>query len=120
MTWDETSTVLEYLLMLNPAMKVIPGMADAWHDQLQEYTYDEVRAAARLVGGRQTWVSVAEIRAACKLARLDRLRAAGDLYALVQADPDDHRAYHAEFQRLRAQVASGRRTRAQLEAGSRD
>lgn len=116
-TWDETQEILLYLSRLNPAMKVVPGMSDAWHDQLQDFNCDEVRAAARLVGGMQTWVGVAEIRAACKRARAQRIRDAGSIYALVQADPDDEAAYQREYQRLHREIACGiRNPRGQLEA----
>lgn len=117
-TWDQTQEILLYLSRLNPAMKIVPGMTDAWFDQLQEYDPGEVQAAARLVGGRQTWVGVADLRAACKLARRDRIRAARNIHALVQADRDDTAACLAEYQRLVREIASGRRSAAgELETG---
>lgn len=117
-TWDQTQEILLYLSRLNPAMKIVSGMTDAWHDQLQEFDAGEVQAAARLVGGRQTWVGVAELRTACKLARRERIRAAGNIHALVQADRDDVAACHREYQTLVAEIASGRRSPAgELETG---
>jgi hypothetical protein len=116
-TWDETSLVLEYLLFLNPALKVVPGMVDAWHDALGDFTYDEVRLAAREVGRRQTWVGVADIYGQCKQARRDRIRAAGNIQALVTADRDDDAACHRQLQQLTHEIAAGiRNARGELVA----
>jgi hypothetical protein len=115
-TFEETVALLAYLSRLNPAMRLVDGMAKAWHDQLAEFTAAEVEAAARRVGGEQTWVGVADLRQACKAARTARLEAAGDLYRLVQRDIDDP-GYHAEYQRIRREVSMGIRTGHELEAG---
>lgn len=109
MTFEETQEILAYLTRLNPAMRAVDGMSEAWFDQFREYSYAEVQAAARLVGGEQTWVGVADLRAACKRARAERLRAAGSLEKLIKADPEDMAAWHAERQQLTADIASGRR-----------
>jgi hypothetical protein len=116
-TWDETAALLAYLTRLNPAMRVVEGMVDAWHGQLAEFDAHEVEIVARRIGGEQTWVGVADIKQACKRARSDRLSKAGDLYALVDVDPSDALAYHAAYLKVRAEVASGRRTVAELEVG---
>lgn len=109
MNWDETQEILLYLTRLNPAMKVVAGMTDAWYEQLSGFSAAEVQAAARLVGGEQTWVGVADLRAACKRARAERLRVARPIEQLIKADPEDMAAWHAERAALTADIASGRR-----------
>lgn len=62
------------------------------------------------------WLMPSDVVSHCKRIRRERLKAAGSIYALVQADPEDAPAYHREYQRLVAEIASGRRSPAgQLE-----
>lgn len=62
------------------------------------------------------WVMPSDVIEHCKQARRARLEAAGDLYRLVQLDPDDP-GYHAEYLRIRSAVAAGTVTPLELEAG---
>ena len=106
-TIDEIDEVLLYLSRMSPAMKIVPGMSFAWHEALDDQTAADVWTAAKYLAKRQTFVGVADIRGMCKRLRSDRLKAAGNIYALVQADPEDTHAYQAEYQRLHAEIAAG-------------
>jgi hypothetical protein len=95
--------------------------AEAWHAAFAfagmgdlELVDAKAAVAAHYAHTRQ-WLMPADVVSFCKRIRRERLKAAGDLHRLVQADPDSPN-YLAEFQRLHAAVASGRRTIAQLEA----
>lgn len=87
----------------------------AWHAAfaaggLPDLTVEDARTAivAHYAKTRQ-WIMPSDVIGFCKLIRSERLTAAGDIHALVQADPNDARAYRSEFVRLHADVAAGRR-----------
>lgn len=95
--------------------------AEAWHAAfaaagLADLTVEDARAAvvAHYAQTRE-WLMPADVIGYCKRIRRDRIKAAGNLYALIQADPFDGPAYQREYQQLVREVASGRRTPAQLE-----
>lgn len=64
------------------------------------------------------WLMPIDVIDFCKRLRADRLKAAGNIYALVCADPDDQAAYQAEYRRLIAEIAAGTHpAAAELETG---
>ena len=90
--------------------------AEAWHAAfaaagLADLALEDARAAvvAHYAQTRQ-WLMPSDVVGYCKRVRRDRLKAAGNIYALVQADPEDGPACHAEYQRLHADIAAGRRS----------
>lgn len=97
----------------------------AWHAAfaaagLGDLALEDARAAVvQHYSGTRQWVMPVDVIDRVKRIRNARVKAAGNIYALVQADPDGPE-YHREFVRLRALIASGRATPAQLEAGPRD
>lgn len=96
--------------------------AEAWHAAfaaagLGDLAVEDARAAviAHYAQTRQ-WLMPSDVIGYCKRMRRDRLKAAGNIYALVQADFEDQAAYQSEYRRLHADIAAGRRSPAgQLE-----
>lgn len=96
--------------------------ADAWHRlfvaaRIGDSTYADLeQAVVDHYAKGNDWLMPNHVVTLVKRYRADRLKAAGSISALVQADPDDVPTYHAEYQRLFAEIASGRRSPAgQLE-----
>lgn len=97
--------------------------AEAWHAtfaaaHLGDLSLVDAKAAvvAHYAKTRQ-WLMPSDVIDFCKRVRRERIRAAGNIHALVQADRDDGPACHREFQRLHAEIASGRLNPLELEAG---
>lgn len=97
--------------------------AEAWHAAfaaagLPDLALADARAAVvSWYASTRQWVMPSDVIAYCKNLRKERRRAAGDIYALVKASPDDQAAYQSEYRRLHSEISSGRRNaRGELEA----
>lgn len=95
----------------------------SWHEVfaaagLPDLSFDDAKAAVVDHYARtRDWLMPVDVIRFCKTLRRQRIAQAGDLYALVDVDPADAVAYHEAYLKIRANVASGRRTMAELEAG---
>lgn len=91
------------------ALFVTQGIGDCPHEDLTDAVKDHY-------GRTREWLMPFDVVAYCKRVRRTRIEAAGNIYALVQADPNNQTEYQAEYRRLHADVAAGRLDpRAQLE-----
>lgn len=61
MTKQETGKLLAYVAGACPQQKMNELTPDAWHDILGHLEYDDCRAAVRVVGARQPFISPSEI-----------------------------------------------------------
>lgn len=88
---------------------VARGIGDSVYADLEQAVVDHY-------GSSNEWLMPSHVVTLVKRYRSARLQAAGNLNRFVLADRDDEAACQAEFRRLHAEIASGRRTIAQLEA----
>lgn len=61
MTLKEVAKLLAYVTGACPQQKINELTPDAWHDILGHLDYDDARAAVRVVGARQPFISPSEI-----------------------------------------------------------
>lgn len=104
--------------------KLDPTDANAWHRLfvargIGDSPYADLeQAVVDHYGSTNEWMMPGHVVSLVKRYRAARLKSAGDLHRFVTADREDGPACHAEYQRLYAEVAAGRRTPAQLERAS--
>ena len=89
---------------------VARGIGDALYRDLEQAVVDHY-------GASNEWLMPNHVVTLVKSYRRARLDAAGNVYALISASQDDQAAYQAEYRRLVAEIATGRRNaQGQLEA----
>ena len=88
---------------------------DAWFELLNDLRFEDCKQGLLDVVKTQPFVSPAEIRAAVRRVRYDRLDKFGHI-APVGIDSDDPRAEQAAIDEVRRRVADGELTREQYDA----
>jgi len=105
-TPTETVKLTGYVKAMCPQQKIHEYTADAWHDVLAPYSFEDcIEAVRAVVRGGNPFVSVGEIVAEVKAIRSRRLESA-DL-ALPPADPDREAEYRAALKGITRHLGSG-------------